>query len=219
MRIAVFGANGPTGRALVDDALARGHEVRAVTRHPDTFPIQHDQLEVVKADVEDGSSLREAIAGCDAVASVLGAPYGRKRITVYSAGVRGILAAMDEVGCKRIVVVTAGIAHGNPGGYGFFFDFVIHPILHKIVGRTLYADMRAMEALLWDRPDLEWTIIRPGRLTDGEASEAYHKIPENEDHLHPTSYINTTRPDLAKAILDDLEQGDDVRSAVSVMSA
>jgi uncharacterized protein YbjT (DUF2867 family) len=53
MRITVFGANGPTGRLLTDQALAVGHQVAAVTRQPESFPLHHDRLEVVGADVLD----------------------------------------------------------------------------------------------------------------------------------------------------------------------
>ncbi|MEV6257249.1 NAD(P)H-binding protein [Nocardia sp. NPDC051911] len=49
MRITVFGANGPTGRLLTGQALDAGHEVAAVTRRPDSFPLRHARLEVVGA--------------------------------------------------------------------------------------------------------------------------------------------------------------------------
>jgi uncharacterized protein YbjT (DUF2867 family) len=52
MRIAVFGANGPTGRHLVDQELAAGHRVVAVTRNPNDIP-PRDGLAVVGADVTD----------------------------------------------------------------------------------------------------------------------------------------------------------------------
>jgi putative NADH-flavin reductase len=51
MRIAIFGANGATGRLLTEQALAAGHDVTAVTRRPDDFPITHDRLTVLEADV------------------------------------------------------------------------------------------------------------------------------------------------------------------------
>lgn len=58
MRIAIFGANGATGRLLVGQALAAEHEVVAVTRNPDAFPIAHGQLWVAEADAHD----QEAVA-------------------------------------------------------------------------------------------------------------------------------------------------------------
>lgn len=212
MKLVIFGANGPTGRLMVKDALARGHAVRAVTRRPDAFPSSHEKLEVVRADVTSGAGLGQAIAGCDAVASVLGAPFSRRPITVYSEGTRAIVAGMDEAGCKRLVVASAGLTYPPPKGFGFFTDRVILPFIRNVVGRTLYADMRAMEELLRERPDLEWTVVRPGRLVDEEATAPYRKEPDASRRMF------TTRADLSKVILDDIETGDDLHQAIAITS-
>ncbi len=212
MKIAVFGANGATGRILAEEALARGHTINVVTRHPSDFPLKHERLHVVRADVTDGTSLISAIGGCDAVASVLGASYSRKPITVYSRGTRAIVEAMDEARCKRIAVVSSGLTYPPGPGYGFLFDKIIHPLLHNVIGRTLYADMRAMEEFLRSRPDLEWIVLRPGRLVDGDTGQPYRKEPETPSRRF------TTRGDLAKCILDELETGADIRKPTAVTS-
>jgi nucleoside-diphosphate-sugar epimerase len=212
VKIVVFGANGPTGQLLVQDALARGHAVRAVTRHPGEFPLHDAGLDVVRADVTDGSPLTGAIAGCDAVASVLGASYSRKPVTVYSRGTRAIVAAMRETGCRRLIVASSGLTYPPGPGHGFFFDKIAHPLLRNVFGRTLYADMRAMEEYLRAVPDIDWTVMRPGRLVDGDAGRPYRKEPDTPSRRY------TTRRDLAKAILDDLDSGADVHQAVAVTS-
>jgi hypothetical protein len=53
MKLAIFGANGPTGRLLTKQAGAAGHTVTAVTRHPETFPLHHERLQVMQGDVYD----------------------------------------------------------------------------------------------------------------------------------------------------------------------
>ena len=63
MRIVIFGANGQTGRLLTGQALAAGHDVAAVTRRPAEFPIDHDRLTVVEADVHDAPSVDRAADG------------------------------------------------------------------------------------------------------------------------------------------------------------
>ena len=212
MKIVVFGANGPTGRILVEYALARSHAVRSITRHPAEFPLHRERLDVLRADVTDGSPLTSAIAGCAAVASVLGASYSRKPITVYSRGTRAIVSAMLEGRCRRLVVVSSGLTYPAGPGHGFFFDKIVHPLMHNVIGRTLYADMRAMEEYLHTVPDIDWTVMRPGRLVDGDVKRPYLKEPETPSRRY------TTRHDLAKAILDDLESGADVHKAVAVTS-
>src|SRR4051794_39698374 len=69
MHIAVFGANGATGRLLTKQALAAGHAVTAVTRRPEEFPIRDARLQVMRGDVFDLASVAQAVAGQDAVLS------------------------------------------------------------------------------------------------------------------------------------------------------
>jgi nucleoside-diphosphate-sugar epimerase len=93
-------------------------------------------LDVLRADVTDGSALASVIAGCDAVASVLGASYSRKPVTVYSRGTRAIVAGMQETGCRRLIVVSSGLTYPPGPGHGFFFDRIAHPLLRNVFGRN-----------------------------------------------------------------------------------
>ena len=83
MDLAVFGANGPTGRLVVRQALTAGHHVIAVTRKPDQYPLSSPHLDVVAADVTDPV----LSAGPQAVISTFGVSYSRNEITVYSQGI------------------------------------------------------------------------------------------------------------------------------------
>src|SRR3954453_3954066 len=90
MRIAVFGANGGTGRLLTQQALEAGHDVVAVLRRPAQLPLVHERLTVVEADVHDVEAVARAVAGSEAVLSTLGVPFTRKPIKIYSAGIVSI---------------------------------------------------------------------------------------------------------------------------------
>lgn len=72
MRIAVFGATGRTGVPLVEQALERGHEVVAFARSPGKLGVDNPDLTVVEGDAYSGEGVAEAVAGADAVVSVLG---------------------------------------------------------------------------------------------------------------------------------------------------
>src|SRR5947208_2146768 len=86
MRIAVFGANGPTGRLLTQQSLDAGHDTIAVTRHPETFPVHAPRLRVVGGDVLDQDAVDRVVEGSDAVLSALGVPFGKAPVEVYSRG-------------------------------------------------------------------------------------------------------------------------------------
>src|SRR6478672_2041748 len=75
MKLLIFGATGGTGRELVDQALAQGHEVTAFVRNPAKMTTQHEKLKVVKGNIMDCHSVGTAVAGQDAVFSALGVRF------------------------------------------------------------------------------------------------------------------------------------------------
>lgn len=210
MNIVVFGANGQTGRLLTKQALVEGHTVTAVTRHPETFPLRHDHLRVLAGDVFDLAAVERAVAGQDAVLSTLGVRFSRKPIAVYSEGVAHILSAMDRHGVRRLVCVSSSAtdAQLEPQG-GILFGRVLQPLIVDVFGRTLYDDMRRMEALV-TRSDVDWTIVRPSGLFATPAVTDYRVA---DTHL-PARY--TSRADLADCMLRQLTDDRFVRKIVSV---
>lgn len=164
MNVVVFGANGSTGRLLTKQALAKGHAVTAVTRHPETFPIEHPCLQVMQGDVHDLPAVEQAIAGQDAVLSSLGVPFTRKPVTVYSEGMANIMQAMQRHGVRRLVAVTSSATEPSmePKG-GFIFEKILQPFVVNVLGRTSYEDMRRMETMMRNSR-LDWTIVRPSGL-------------------------------------------------------
>ncbi|MEV5651385.1 NAD(P)H-binding protein [Nocardia sp. NPDC052254] len=211
MRITIFGANGPTGRLLTEQALAAGHQVAAVTRRPDSFPLHHDRLEVIGADVLDPAAVDGAVAGRDAVLSTLGVPPA-KEVNTYSQGVANIAAAMHRHGLRRIAVVSSSGVDPQPySDGGFLFNRVFVPFLTQVAGKELYADMRRMEDLL-RAGDLNWTIVRPSAL--------YH-LPEVTDYTIVEGHADgmyTSRTDLAASMLAMLNDDRYVRATVGVIT-
>lgn len=210
MNITVFGANGATGQLLTRQALTTGHRVAAVTRRPCEFPIRHDRLRVVEADAHDAEAVELAVADADAVLSTLGVPYTRKPITVYSVGIRNIIAAMSHIGVKRVVAVSSSATypHHHAEG-GFLMNRVLQPLIAATIGRTTYADMRRMEAQL-RASDLDWTIIRPSGLFNA-AEVSRYQVYEDE-----APGIFTSRIDLATCMLEQATGTRFVRKAVAV---
>lgn len=213
MRIVVFGANGGTGRLLTEQALDAGHEVVAVTRRPDRFPLAHPRLGVVEADVHDRARVAQAVDGADAVLSTLGVPFTRRPIDVYSAGIASIAAAMQQHGITRVVVVSsAGTEPHRHDGAGFLMNRVMQPLVTATIGRTTYADMRAMEAYLV-AGDLDWTVMRPSGLFDAPSLSRYEL---REDHADG---VFTSRADLAASMLAQLASTRWVRKNVAVTTS
>jgi nucleoside-diphosphate-sugar epimerase len=166
MQIVIFGANGSTGRLLTRRVLDAGHSAVAVTRRPDEFPISDARLTVAGADVRrDG--LDGIIAGADAVLSTLGVPFTRQPVDTYSAGTRNVVNAMRASGVNRLVVVSSTGAYPAPGRRRDtpLALRLFEPIITRTIGKTVYDDIRRMEAVVRDS-GLDWTIVRPSGLFD-----------------------------------------------------
>jgi nucleoside-diphosphate-sugar epimerase len=199
MRIVLFGANGGTGRVLVRQALAAGHDVVAVTRRPDTFPITHERLSVAGADVHDGAAVDRVISGADAVLSSLGVPFGRKPITLYSVGTANIAKAMSHHGVKRLVTVSSSATEPSyHADGGFLLNRIMQPLVTATIGKTTYVDMRVMERYL-RVSDLDWTVMRPSGLFDAPTVSAYQLHEDRADGIF------TSRTDLAASMLAQVD--------------
>jgi putative NADH-flavin reductase len=210
MKIVVFGANGATGQHVTKQALAEGHRVTAVTRHPEAFPLQGLRLQVMWGDVYDLASVEQAVAGQDAVLSTLGVPFTRKPITVYSHGIAHIIAAMNRYGVRRLACISSSATGGDHDtGGGFLFDKVLQPIVISTIGRTTYADMARMETLV-KNSDLEWVIVRPSGLFDTPVVTDY-QVAETEIRGQFTS-----RTDLADFMLRQVIQDQYLRKIMAI---
>lgn len=205
--VLVLGANGPTGRQVVRQALDRGLAVTALTRNPDTFPITHGQLHVVGGDATDPTTMNAAVAGCDAVISVIGTAYTFKPVEVYSAAARGAVGAMQQQGLRRIVVVTSmGVPKKVQDG-GIVQRRLLQ-LMRSTFSRTLYDDMLDMERIVIDS-GLDWTIVRPPGLSDDPATG--YAIADTRIDEPAMS-----RADLAAALLDQLTDDRWIRRVAAV---
>lgn len=212
MRFTVFGANGPTGRLLTGLALAAGHQVTAVTRQPESFPLHHDRLETVGANVLDPEAVDAVVAQRDAVLSTLGVPAGKEPISTYSRGTANIVAAMRRHRVRRLAVVSSSGVDPHPySDGGVLFNRVILPYVTRVLGKTLYDDMRRMEALI-RTSELDWTIVRPSGLFHLPSVTDYTLVEGHADGRF------TARIDLAASMLALLDDDRHLRKTVSVIT-
>ena len=181
MKHTILAATGGIGRQLLEQAVAAGHDVTAVARTPSK--LRAAQARVVAADLmtADPQALRSAVEGADAVLSGLG-PRSKAEAGVVYRGTEAVTRAMQAAGVRRIVVVSAAPVGTMPSparphpprhdpGDGLVLRSLAYPIL-RTAFRDVYADLARTEDLLRDS-DLDWTIVRPVRLTDKPVSGNY----------------------------------------------
>jgi putative NADH-flavin reductase len=166
MHLVVFGANGPTGRLLTRQLLDAGHTVVAVTRHAAAFPISDPRLTVAEVDAFQQQAVADVLPGADAVLSVLGVPFTRRRVDTFSTGTANIVAAIRRTEIRRLIVVSSTAAHHYRNRRNSSLTLrIFEPIISRTIGKTVYDDVRRMESIVRDS-GLDWTIVRPSILFD-----------------------------------------------------
>ena len=209
MKIAVIGANGRTGRIVVKDASARGHQVVAVTRADGVSTQDDDNLRNARADVRDRDALRRALVGADAVISALGAGTSRAPTDVYSTGVSNTLGAMESNGAAKLAVISA-VPAGPWEEQPLLQRRIALPILQRFFGAS-YDDMRRMETVLQDATDVDLISLRPPRLVNKPTKGTYRIDTRPLANARAITY-----GDLAAALLDSLTRQDLYRQAAYV---
>jgi putative NADH-flavin reductase len=199
---------GRTGRLVVEQALGRGHRVRALAREPEKIGVQHPQLDTVPVDVRDAAALTAAVAGCDALLSTIGGTSSRGATDLYS---KGVTNALEAMGANRITVlqVVSAAPAGPRQEQAFAARQIIFPILRRFFGNQ-YEDMQRMEAVLRSST-VDWIVLRPPRLVSKPAT-GRHRV----DTTPLAGTRSITYPDLASALLDLLARDDLSRKAVDV---
>jgi putative NADH-flavin reductase len=168
MKIAVVGATGATGRRVVKHALAQGHFVTAVARHPEQLS-SADQLSLVRGDVLFPGGLTGTLDGVEAVISCIGPEKNLSPGTLMSDGVANILAECKRANVRRFIM-QSGIGLSDGRELSFMSRFVV-----RVSGRIFTAAVldKAVAERMTQKIDMEWVIVRPVGLLDKPAKGRY----------------------------------------------
>lgn len=150
---------------------------------------------MITGDILDPEAVQQAMVGQEAVGITIGIGVTWKPVTVFSEGTRNVLEAMRREGVRRLICVT-GIGAGDSRGHGgFLYDRLVKPLLLK----TIYEDKDRQEALI-KTSEAEWTIVRPGFLTNGPLIKKYQVITD----MSGVTAGKISRADVAHFILEEL---------------
>jgi putative NADH-flavin reductase len=202
MRLLIVGGTGRTGQKVIEQALERGHNVTALVRRP--LLTQAEGLHIVVADPCNVEELIPALAEQDAVISCLGQRSSGNPWLVRDAA-QAMVAAMQRTGARRYLIVSGALLFPslNP--------FVL--LLKRIMAVKL-ADARAMENAV-SSANLDWTIVRPPHLQEGDRSKGYRI----ETGARPDLTWGLQFRDLAGCLLDLAEGQGYLRQVIGVASA
>jgi len=221
MRIALIGATGFVGRALLPELLNRGHQVTAIVRQavadPLKLPLQ-EGLNTARADAMDAQTICAAVRGHDAVVSAFNP--GWHDPDLYGKFMRGsaaIVKGVEDSGVKRLLVV---------GGAGSLF---VAPGV-QLVDTALFAEkapphiipgaMAARDALTAMRTNtaLDWTFLSPPAFLEEGPRTGIYRTGTEDLLLTSIGPASISVADMALAIVDELERPQHVRARFTVAS-
>ncbi len=208
MNIIIIGSTGGTGKQLVKQALERGYNVAAFARNPSKIKINHDRLKVIKGNVLNVDSLRNAIAGQDIVLCALGHKQWLYPTKILSEGTRNIIASMKENGVKRLICETSLGLGESIGKMGIYYTFFVIPFILPFY----FWDKRKQEQII-QSSELDWTIIRPGALNNRRARSSYRHGFNIGNWFYT---VRISRADVANFILNQIEEKKYIRSKPGV---
>lgn len=163
MKIALFGATGFTGRAVLDAAAARGFEVTALARDPARLPAL-EGVRALQGDALNPGDVARTLEGVDAVVHCLGVggKGDGKPTTLVSDSVRILTETMPEHGVSRLVCMS-NIGAGGSGPW--FANAIVFPLFLRWL-RPLIDDKDRMEHMLADT-NLDWVSVRLPNIIEG----------------------------------------------------
>jgi putative NADH-flavin reductase len=168
MKIAIFGANGATGRLLTAQSLEAGHTVTVLVRSPQSFPFMNS-VQVVQGDAFESAAVSQTVQGADVVFSTLGAKSPFRNENVLPRAVPLIVAAMQQVGVRRIIALgSAGARPDALAKQPLWRQWVVQQIIYNSVLKWPVREQMAQHEIL-SSSGLDWTMVLPPMLTNGPA--------------------------------------------------
>jgi uncharacterized protein YbjT (DUF2867 family) len=208
MKVLVIGAAGKSGRAVVEQALAAGHDVTAFVHKAEGYsPVSNVRL--IEGDARDRSAMDSAMVGQSAVIDTLGGKLSFKATTLEASAAATIIASMQSRGVRRLVgvsVIGEGESVANTNWYERLFL--------STVLRSEMEDKRAMEASV-DASGLDWTIVRAPFLNDDPATGKIHVVSAEAGEIAH----KLTRADLAAFMVAQVSSDEHLKKAVSIANS
>jgi putative NADH-flavin reductase len=210
MKVAIIGASGFVGSALLKEAIARGHQVSALVSNPNKVS-PSDQVTAVQADVMDREGLAASLKGHDAVISAFSGHAQNDVLAYYLQGIQSIIYASKQAGVPRLLVVGgAGSLEVAPG-----VQLVDTPQFPQQWKATAEGAREALN-LLRKEQELNWTMLSPSAYLEPGQRTGKFRIGKDQLLVDAAGESRISLEDYAVAMIDELEKPAHARSRFTV---
>jgi putative NADH-flavin reductase len=210
MKLLIIGATKGIGFEATRQALEAGHNVRALARSAAYMALSHPKLEKFRGDALKTEDVEAALIGVEVVIQTLGVGPGDlfRPVHLFSDATRVLIPAMRSQGVRRLICVT-GFGAGESGAR---INRVQRLPFQIVFGRA-YKDKSLQERLI-KASELDWTIVRPGVLTDGPRTGRYQVLSEASQWRNGI----ISRADVADFLVRQIEDRSCVHRAPVIVS-
>ncbi len=167
MNITIIGASAGIGLETVKRGLNRNHSITTLSRSEINIE-EKQSLNMILGDATNKADLFKSIQNADALIVTLGTGKNMKATTLFSDFAKLILEIHNENKITIPFIFVTGFGAGESKNY---VPWLVKMFL-KYLLKDVYADKTKMEELI-THSDLNWTVVRPGRLLDKELTEKY----------------------------------------------
>ncbi|OHX21329.1 NAD(P)-dependent oxidoreductase [Chromobacterium sphagni] len=210
MKIALIGASGYVGSALLQEALQRGHHVTALVSRPERIEAQAN-LTAVKTDVQDSAALAAQLQGFDAVLSAFSGHAQAEQFDYFVKGIRSIVAAAKAAKAPRLLVVGgAGSLEVAPG-----VQLVDTPEFPEQWKASALGAREALN-LLRAETELNWTLLSPSAMLQPGERTGKFRLGKDQLLVDEAGNSHISVQDYAVAMIDELEKAEHQRSRFTV---
>lgn len=201
-KIVLIGATGYVGSAILKEALARGHEVKAIVRDASKLTVKNPNLTIVEGDATHIDFLTEQLAGQEALVSAFNP--GWKNPDIYQDtldGYSAILQAVRDAGISRLLVV---------GGAGSLYVVPGHLLMDsEDVPEELLPGIRSLAKVymeyLMPEKEIDWIFLSPAaNLVPGKRTGIF-RLGKDDLVVDKKGESNISVEDYAVAMIDELE--------------
>ena len=211
MKLVLFGATGHIGGAILDEALARGHDVTAVVRDASRVTQHHPQLHIVVGDVAQPATWAAAAKGADAVIASLSARRSGQPDEVPAAA-KTLLESLSAAKVKRLLWVGgAGSLEVAPG-----LRVIDDPHFPAAWKPEAEAQAKALDIFRASNTDIDWTYVSPAALIEDGSRTGQYRVGGDTLLTDANGVSRITVPDYANALLDRLDKHDALRQRITV---
>jgi uncharacterized protein len=214
MKVLHVGATGKVGKHILRELVTRGHDVTVLGRHPEAAVEQFPEVRAVAGDAFDQASVEQAAAGCEVIVSSVAMrdPEQVERSAVELSRVLATVALAQ--GARWISIGGAGSLEVEPG-----VQWIDRPDFPDASRRESGGFRAALRELQNRAPaSLSWTVLSPPPIIDQTASRTGSYRVGADEMMGDLTYgfPSISAPDLAAALVDEIEQPKHVRQRFTV---